>query len=287
MEWRCRKGDCMETIYLNQDTLTYWQGKAKRSVAALGFFDGIHKGHQHVIQSASQIAKRKNLSLSVMSFFPHPKEVISNGKKQVRYLMPLSEKEKRLRELGVDMFYLVEFSKEFASLLPSQFVAQYLSNLGVVHAVAGFDFSYGYKGTGHMDRLKKDSFGLIDVTKVEKLAVHGEKISSTLIREKLMKGEVEELPYLLGRTYEVECVWDGNVLELLPYYTLPASGCYEVLLKNQTESIQTKMIVSETVDGLTLTCLSEIPSFMTGGLSVVWLQRSIEGHYQWSERISL
>ncbi|KAA9028618.1 FAD synthetase family protein [Niallia endozanthoxylica] len=278
----------METIYLNQDSLAYWQGKAKRSVAALGFFDGIHKGHQEVIRTASQIAKRKNLSLSVMSFFPHPKEVISNGKKQVNYLMPLSEKEERLRALGVDTFYIVEFTKEFASLLPAQFVAQYLLDLGIVHAVAGFDFSYGYKGTGHMGRLQKDSFGLIDVTKVKKLEFHGVKISSTLIRENLMKGYVEELPSLLGRPYEVESVWDGNALEMLPYYTLPAPGCYEVILKNKTESIQTKMIVSETVDGLSLTCLSEISNLMTGRLSIVWLQRMIgENHLSLSEKISL
>lgn len=278
----------METIYLNQDSLAYWQGKAKRSVAALGFFDGIHKGHQEVIRTASQMAKRKNLLLAVMSFFPHPKEVISNGKKQVNYLMPLSEKEERLRALGVDTFYIVEFTKEFASLLPAKFIAQYLLNLGIVHAVAGFDFSYGYKGTGNMDRLQKDSIGFIDVTKVEKLEFHGEKISSTCIREKLMNGYVEELPSLLGRHYEVECVWDGNALEMLPNYTLPAPGCYRVTLKKQMESIQTKIIVSETVDGLSLSCLSEIPTFMKGSLSIVWLQRMIEeDHYRLSERISL
>ena len=57
-----------------------------------------------------------------MSFFPHPKTVISNGKKQVCYLMPLSEKEKMLEQLGVDTFYIVEFDQEFASLSPEQFV---------------------------------------------------------------------------------------------------------------------------------------------------------------------
>ncbi|WP_256238697.1 adenylyltransferase/cytidyltransferase family protein [Bacillus sp. EB600] len=71
----------METIYLNRDNLVFWQGKAKRSAVALGFFDGIHKGHLKVIKTAAQIAKRKNLSLSIMSFFSHPKTVISNEKK--------------------------------------------------------------------------------------------------------------------------------------------------------------------------------------------------------------
>ena len=69
--------------------------------------------------------------------------------------MPLSEKEKMLEQLGVDTFYIVQFDKEFASLSPEQFVSQYLVNLGVVHAVAGFDFSYGSRGLGNMDRLKE------------------------------------------------------------------------------------------------------------------------------------
>ena len=113
---------------------------------ALGFFDGLHQGHRKVIQTALQKAKEKSLPLSVMSFFPDPKTVLSNGKKQVCYLMPLYEKEKMLEQLGVDRFYMVRFDKEFASLSPEQFVFQYLVKLGVLHAVAGFDFSYGSRG---------------------------------------------------------------------------------------------------------------------------------------------
>ena len=70
----------METIFINQDNLAYWQGKAKSTVMDLGFFDGIHKGHCKVINAAAEMAKNNNLSLAVMSFFPHPKSVISNRK---------------------------------------------------------------------------------------------------------------------------------------------------------------------------------------------------------------
>ena len=110
----------METISLNRENLAHWQKKAEPSVMALGFFDGLHNGHCEVIKTALRMAKEKNVTLSVMSFFPHPKTVISNGKKQVCYLMPPSEKEERLQELGVDTFYIVEFDKEFASLSPEQ-----------------------------------------------------------------------------------------------------------------------------------------------------------------------
>ena len=212
----------METIYLNHDNLVLWQKKAKPSVMALGFFDGIHKGHLKVIQTALQIAREKNQLLSVMSFFPHPKSVLSNGRKTIDYLMPLSSKEKLLSDLGVDRFYIVEFTKEFAALSPEMFTAQYLLGLGVTHAVAGFDYTYGSKGIGNMDRLQNDSGGLLEVTKVSKVECQGEKISSTSLREKLAQGKVEEVSKLLGRPYEVECEWNGASLKVKPYYTLPA-----------------------------------------------------------------
>ena len=144
----------METIYLNSDNLKEWQQKAKSNVMALGFFDGIHYGHLEVIQTALRIAREKNISLSVMSFFPHPKVVISNGKEQVNYLMPISEKEKILKSLGVDTFYIVKFDKTFAQLSPEEFVAEYLIGIGVVHAVAGFDFTYGSRRGGEFESIK-------------------------------------------------------------------------------------------------------------------------------------
>ena len=93
-----------------------WQKKAMPNVMALGCFDGLHHGHCTVIHTAFQKAQEKKAELAVMSFFPHPKTVISNGKVHVHTLMPLAEKEDRLRKMGVDTFYIVEFDKEFAAL---------------------------------------------------------------------------------------------------------------------------------------------------------------------------
>lgn len=260
----------METIYLNPDNLAYWQQQARPSVMALGFFDGVHKGHREVVQTALVKAKEKNLLLSVMSFFPHPKTVLSNGKKQIDYLMPLSAKKKLLSQLGVDVFYIVEFDREFSSLSPEQFAEKYLVSLGVVHAVAGFDYTYGYRGEGNMERLKADSGGLLDVTKVEKVECSGEKISSTNIREKLVNGNVDELPALLGRSYEVECEWDGSFLKVKPYYTLPAPGKYAVTIRSGFNSIQTEVMVTGKKE---LISLSELATANRGVYSIVWHRR--------------
>ncbi|MEW9672460.1 adenylyltransferase/cytidyltransferase family protein [Ammoniphilus sp. 3BR4] len=277
----------METIYLNRKNLRYWQEQAKPKVIALGYFDGLHHGHCKVIQTALQKAKEKNLSLTVMSFYPHPKTILSGGKERVHELMPLSEKEKKLRNLGVDTFYIVEFDKSFAALPPDQFVADYLVQLGVVHAVAGFDFSYGGQGAGHMDRLKADSGGLIDVTKVAKVECHGEKISSTRIRKNLLSGNVEELPQFLGHFYEVKCDWDGGRFKLHPDYTLPAPGCYAVTLKNEISSLETELTVMDQQQGPSLKCMEKIPSFMEGRLSIVWHRHLRKDHVHTFEEKAL
>ena len=264
----------METIHLNQGNLAEWQKKAGPNVMALGCFDGLHHGHCAVIKTALQKAKEKQVPLAVMSFFPHPKTVISNGKVHVKYLMPLAEKEAKLREMGVDIYYIVEFNQEFAGLLPEQFVAKYLNGLGVVHAVAGFDFSYGSRGAGNLKRLKQDSGGRIDVTTVAKVEQKGEKISSTCIRERLLNGKVAELPEFLGHYYRTESEWNGETFTLYPYYTLPASGRYEVILKNESGSVHREVIITN--DGATLKCTDEIPIFLKGKLSIIWQKEIVE-----------
>jgi cytidyltransferase-like protein len=260
----------MKTIYINKGNLAAYQESASSNVMALGCFDGLHRGHVKVIHSALQVAKERNVPLSVMSFYPHPKTVIG-GKVCFHYLMPQSEKEKRLCELGVDTFYLVEFDRDFAGVSPLAFVQEYLINLGVIHAVAGYDFSYGRLGAGNMETLKQDSGDRIDVTTVDKVEYKGEKISSTRIRQQLLEGNIEEVPYLIGHSYEITCVCTGCVLTPCSNYTLPAPGHYEVILKNKRNSMLTEVVVNQ--DSVKLTGKRQIPSWLEGNLTIVWNRR--------------
>ena len=143
----------MEIIHIDDNNLAEWQENSRKNVMALGFFDGVHKGHQQVIGTAAEEAEKAGAALDVMSFFPHPKTVLSNGRVRVDYLMPLEEKARVLESLGVDRFYIVRFTKRFASLSPEAYVKEYLSEFDTIHAVAGYDFSYGFKGQGTIDRL--------------------------------------------------------------------------------------------------------------------------------------
>ena len=87
----------METIFLNQETLHDWQKNPLQKVMALGYFDGLHAGHCRVIEAAKLEAMRQNKRLAVMSFTPHPKFVLSDGKQQVPHLMTLQCKAKQAR----------------------------------------------------------------------------------------------------------------------------------------------------------------------------------------------
>lgn len=169
-------------------------------VMALGYFDGVHLGHEQVIKTALQVAKEKGMKSAVMTFNPHPSVVLKKVEK-VEYLTPLEEKVDRLGAFGVDYIFVITFSPEFAGLLPQEFVDQYLIGLNVQHVVAGFDYTYGRLGKGTMETLMFHSREQFTFTVVPKLESHHVKVSSTYIREKIKLGELEELPELLGRHY--------------------------------------------------------------------------------------
>ncbi len=96
----------------------------------LGFFDGVHRGHQEVINTGKKIAKEKNLKLAVMTFNQHPAIVFQQVQsKPIQYLSTLKQKEERMSELGVDLLYEVAFTSSFAALSPQEFVDQYVVGL--------------------------------------------------------------------------------------------------------------------------------------------------------------
>ncbi|WP_227395498.1 bifunctional riboflavin kinase/FAD synthetase [Jeotgalibacillus aurantiacus] len=175
---------------------------------ALGFFDGVHKGHQKVIQTAVDYAAQHRLKSAVMTFEPHPSIVLSSKKDPVRLLSTLSQKLEKIRHLGVDYVFVVRFTSAFAGLEPQQFVDQYLINLNVVHVTAGFDFSYGKMGRGKMDTLPFHSRNAFTSTIVEKQELSDEKISSTRIRQLIGDGEVQAAAELLGEEY----ITEGSVI---------------------------------------------------------------------------
>ncbi|ADU30709.1 riboflavin biosynthesis protein RibF [Evansella cellulosilytica] len=188
----------METI---QITHPHQLENLPRLCLALGFFDGVHKGHQEVILTAKNEAKKRQLRSGVMTFFPHPKEVLRKEKK-VYYLTLMKKKEALIRQLGIDYLFIVTFNETFAELNPQQFVDQYLIALNVKHVVAGFDYTYGRLGKGTMETLLFHSRNELTYTTVGQVSANGEKISSTNIRHFLQCGDLKRANDYLGRPYE-------------------------------------------------------------------------------------
>jgi riboflavin kinase/FMN adenylyltransferase len=208
-------------------------------VLALGYFDGVHIGHQKVILKAKEIAKNLGIKSAVMTFNPHPLVVLRN-QEEIDYITPLDEKIRLIEELNVDLLFVVEFTKDFAALLPQQFVDDYIINLNVKHVVAGFDFTYGHLGKGTMETMPFHSREQFFHTTVEKQTDHDRKISSTLIREVIRSGDVIYANKLLGRPHSVTgTVVHGDKrgrtigfptanVEVSDVYLLPPTGVYAV-----------------------------------------------------------
>lgn len=170
---------------------------------ALGFFDGVHKGHQAVIGSAIKKAKELNCKSAVMTFDPHPSIVLGGRKEKVFYITPLQQKIHILKELGVDTVFVVQFTSDFAKLSPEDFINFFIRDLNIIHVTAGFDYSFGQFGKGNMDMMRELSNGDYGVTVINKLSDDTEKISSTRIRKSLQDGDMEVVHDLLGRPFEV------------------------------------------------------------------------------------
>lgn len=168
---------------------------------AIGFFDGVHLGHQQVIGTAKQIADQNGWKSAVMFFHPSPKEVLGKDPGTVRYITMLDEKLQLIEQLGIDYSFVVPFTKEFASKTPETFIDEYIVGLNVKHVVAGFDFTYGKFGKGNMETMKIHSRGRFTQTTVSPITRDERKISSTHIRQLIRDGNVAEVPEFLGRYY--------------------------------------------------------------------------------------
>ena len=210
-----------------------------RCVVTIGVFDGVHRGHQRVVARARQVAREKNLPLVVITFDPHPDEVVRPGPHP-----PSLTSERRLAQLlaglGADALLVLPFTVEFSRLSPDEFVRTVLSDrLHAAVVVVGEDFRFGYKAAGDVPLLaqlgEKYDF---TAEGVPLLADGGVTISSTSIRERLAAGDVAGAAAVLGRPHRVEgVVVRGHMrgralgfptanLEVPPHRAIPADGVY-------------------------------------------------------------
>lgn len=174
------------------------------SVVALGNFDGIHKGHQQLIQKAVEISKEKGISSVIFTFKNHPVNEIA-GKTVVKCIMDIHEKAIVAERLGVDYMANIRFDHFIMKLEPEEFAKRVLVKfLKCKHAVCGFNYSFGYKGAGSPEMLvefgKKYGF---EVSIVPEFKIDDQTVSSTYIRGLLEQGDMLNYSKFTGRTYKI------------------------------------------------------------------------------------
>ncbi|NMO96206.1 bifunctional riboflavin kinase/FAD synthetase [Paenibacillus lemnae] len=223
--------------------------------AAIGQFDGLHLGHASVISTAVEISRREGHPAAVMTFFPHPKDVMRKGNYE-GYLTPQEDKQKLLADMGVDVLYVMNFNEEFSLVSPEQFISEVLKPLQLHTIVVGFDFRFGHKGAGHADMLHEMSGGMMEVVIVPPLLVDGEKVGSSPIRTALQAGRMDEVNRSLGRHYRISgTVIHGEKrgrqigfptanLELKAPYVTPAQGVYAVRAHCSSDGVWREGVMS-------------------------------------------
>ena len=180
------------------------------SAAALGNFDGVHRGHQKLISRCVEIASEKKLVSAVFTFLNHPANEIA-GKSIVRNLMTSREKADAIEKLGVDVLVSIPFEDRVRMSTPEIFAKEILTgDLHAKHAVCGYNYSFGYKGAGKPEDLIRfgKEFGF-EVTVMDQIDVDNEAVSSTLVRQRLAEGNMESVEKLCGRRYSIS----GKVMQ--------------------------------------------------------------------------
>lgn len=175
-------------------------------VVALGNFDGVHKGHQAVINTAKDMAETMGIPHAVMSFEPHPRAFFKPDQEPFR-LTPFRVKARLIEALGIDLLMMQHFDADFAAHTAEAFVNDILvACLGVRHVVVGYDYVFGKnrQGTGaYLTQMgEKLGFGVTVVPPAA--APSGEIYSSTKVREYLVDGKPSEAAQLLGHYWEIE-----------------------------------------------------------------------------------
>ncbi|MFC2028824.1 bifunctional riboflavin kinase/FAD synthetase [Chloroflexota bacterium] len=173
---------------------------------AIGVFDGVHIGHQVMLQKLSEGAQAENAPSAVLTFYPHP-AVILGKREEFKWLSPIDERTELILNQGIDHVILQEFDRKFANTTAETFMKHLSRKLGIRHLLVGRDFALGHKREGDIPFLvefgKKEGY---EVHTIETVSDNVGVISSSLIRNLLHNGQVSEVKNKLGRPYALHGV---------------------------------------------------------------------------------
>jgi riboflavin kinase/FMN adenylyltransferase len=183
----------------------------KNSVITIGSFDGVHSGHQKILQKVTELAKAQGGPSVVVTFHPHPRLLLNPKDTSVQLLTSTEEKVALLHQYGIENVVVVPFTLDFANQTPEHYIEQFLIKyFNPRSIVIGYDHRFGTNRTGDISYLKKyESKHHFEVIEIEKQLIDTLEISSTKIRKALLAGDVESANKLLGHPFS----FTGEVVE--------------------------------------------------------------------------
>ena len=172
-------------------------------IATIGNYDGVHLGHQKILEIVKKKSAELKLQAVVVIFEPQPEEIFT-GDRSMR-LTSLREKIILLEQYGIDRVLVLPFNSRFADIAASRFITEILiDSIHVTHLVVGDDFVFGHRREGDFFLLKQAAIaGNFQVTEVASFKIDGVRVSSSLIRVALLQGDLDTAAKFLGRPYNV------------------------------------------------------------------------------------
>lgn len=178
------------------------ENNSNHTVLTIGTFDGVHIGHQKIIKRLVEVSKIKNLTPSLLTFFPHPRMVLQKDA-NIKLINTIDEKKDILKRFGISNLVIKEFTKEFSRLTAEDFVKNILvEDLKAKHIIIGYDHHFGRNRNANIDDLKQ--FGKdfnFDVEEISKQDINDVAVSSTKIRAALKEGDIKTANTYLGYNF--------------------------------------------------------------------------------------
>lgn len=184
--------------------------KVANAIVTIGTFDGVHLGHQAILKDMVKTAREIGGETVVITFYPHPRQVLNIDSSHLRFISTQEDKVKRLEDLGVDNLIVVDFTKEFSRTSSESFIRDYvIEKIAPVKIVIGYDHHFGKNRMGDFTLLYELSRQYrFKIQRVQAQDVENVTVSSTKIRLSLQQGDVEHANMLLGYQYS----YSGKVI---------------------------------------------------------------------------
>ena len=226
----------------------------RRSVVTIGSFDGVHQGHRALLEQLKAMAARMDAESVVVTFDPHPR--IAMGRAEgMQLLTTIEERARLLKDVGIDRMVVAHFDDKFRSQPYESFVRDMLiERLGMVGMIVGYNHRLGRGSEGNYERLMPmaERCGF-DIECVAQHKVDESKVSSTVVRDVLMTGDMARVKELLGGGYVVMGnAKDGVVVVSDPHKLLPPDGEYRVTINKKPATLRIenrRIIISERISG--------------------------------------